>query len=48
MEVGKIFDAFKGSNRLPSDIYIHLILVPLKDKDSFQQALHERLLGLQG
>lgn len=47
-EVEKIFDRFKGSDRLPADVYIHLILVPLKDKESFQTALHGRLRGLQG
>ncbi len=48
VEVEKIFKTFKDSERLPRDIYLHLILVPLKDKDSLQTALHERLRGLQG
>jgi hypothetical protein len=46
-EVEGILERFRGSDRLPSDIYIHLILVPLRDKMSFQRALHERLKDLQ-
>lgn len=48
VEVEGIFERFKGSGRLPADIYVHLILVPLKDKVAFQKALHSRLEGLQG
>jgi HamA len=47
-EVKNIFDRFKGKVRLPTDIYIHLILVPLKNKVELNTALHRRLKDLQG
>jgi hypothetical protein len=47
-EVENILGRFKEPDRLPADIYVHLILVPLKDKDSFQSAMHSRLRELQG
>lgn len=47
-EAENIFSRFKGNARLPADIYIHLILVPLKDKADLNEALHERLKNLQG
>jgi len=46
-EAEAILERFKASDRLPSDVFIHLILVPLKDKEEFRSALHERLQGLQ-
>lgn len=46
-EVEGIFERFKGNARLPSDIYIHLILVPLKSKTELNEALHTRLKALQ-
>jgi hypothetical protein len=47
-EVEDIFNRFKGDARLPKDIYIHLILVPLKSKAELNGALHTRLKDLQG
>jgi Cap4 SAVED domain len=47
-EVEGIFNRFKGNARLPAEIYIHLILVPLKDKAELNAALHKRLKDLQG
>jgi hypothetical protein len=46
-EVESIFDKFRESDGLPADIFIHLILVPLKDKESLSAALHKRLMELQ-
>ena len=46
-EVEGIFNRFKGNERLPKDIFIHLILVPLKDKDELNEALHSRLKDLR-
>ena len=46
-EVEGIFTRFSQNERLPSDIFIHLLLVPLKDKQALAGALHERLKGLQ-
>jgi hypothetical protein len=46
-EVESIFNRFKGNKRLPKDIFIHLILVPLKDKNELNDALHARLKDLQ-
>ena len=47
-EVETIFSRFKSNARLPADIYIHLILVPLKNKAELNEALHKRLKDLQG
>lgn len=47
-EAESIFERFKGNARLPADIYIHLILVPLRDKTALNEALHTRLKDLQG
>lgn len=47
-EVTEIFVRFGKNEKLPSDIYIHLILVPLRDKAELQDALHLRLTQLQG
>ena len=47
-EVEGIFERFKGNASLPKDIYIHLILVPLKSKNDLNEALNERLKQLQG
>jgi hypothetical protein len=47
-EVENIFGRFAGNARLPEDIYIHLILVPLKSKKELSAALHRRLKELQG
>jgi hypothetical protein len=46
-EVDRIHERFKSRENLPKDIFVHLILVPLKDKVAFQKALHERLQGYQ-
>jgi hypothetical protein len=47
-EVAPLFKQLCSSEKLPKDIFVHLILVPLKRKAEFQQALHARLKGLQG
>ena len=47
VEVEDIFTRFGQNERLPSDIFIHLILVPLKDKKALAAALHKRLKDLQ-
>ena len=47
-EVEAIFSTFNGAERLPADIFIHLILVPLESKQALQDALHERLREFQG
>lgn len=47
-EAEGIFERFKGNPRLPKDICIHLILVPLKDKAELNDALNNRLKQLQG
>lgn len=47
VEVEGIFTRFSQNERLPSDIFIHLILVPLKDKKALAAALHKRLKDLQ-
>jgi uncharacterized protein DUF1837/uncharacterized protein DUF4412 len=46
-EVEGIFTRFNQNERLPADIFIHLILVPLKDKQALAGALHKRLTELQ-
>jgi hypothetical protein len=46
-EVEQIFAQFKALDKLPSDIFIHLILVPIKDKTALNDALHTRLKQLQ-
>jgi hypothetical protein len=46
-EVERIHERFKAGEKLPKDIFVHLILIPLKEKESFQKALHERLQGYQ-
>jgi hypothetical protein len=47
-EVEGIFARFKNNARLPKDLFIHLILVPLQDKQRLNAALHGRLKELQG
>jgi hypothetical protein len=46
-EVEGIFTRFSRNERLPSDIFVHLILVPLKEKKALADALHKRLKDLQ-
>jgi len=46
-EVTTVFERLKADPRLPREIHVHLILVPLKSKETFLDALHERLLSYQ-
>lgn len=45
--VRDIFGRIAKNERLPQDIFVHLILVPLENKEELAAALHERLKGLQ-
>lgn len=47
-EIESVFESFKARSKLPSEIFVHLILVPLKSKDQFAKALHKRLREYQG
>lgn len=46
-ETKAIFDRFRRNPRLPKDICLHLILVPLASKSALHESLHNRLKGLQ-
>lgn len=47
-EIEEVFDSFKARSTLPAEIFVHLILVPLKNKEQFATALHKRLREYQG
>lgn len=46
-EVRRVFERFKSHPKLPQDIVVQLILVPLEDKKQFASALHEQLVRYQ-
>jgi hypothetical protein len=47
-EVETVFNRFQSKSTIHKEIFVHLILVPLFERDQFAAALHKRLREYQG
>lgn len=48
VEIETVFTKFQEKSTVQKEIFVHLILVPLLERDQFAAALHERLRQYQG